>query len=91
MDGIPDHEFAASGHQTEFRSRIVIFDLPPILVGDDVLSILPQMDAILFVAGVGSTSVAHIKECKKHLKTTPVVRVVVNKATEPPESYYAYY
>jgi len=77
--------------RTEFRSRIVIFDLPPVLVGDDVLSILPQMDATLFVAAVGSTSVAQIKECKKHLKVTPVVRMVVNKATEPTESYYAYY
>jgi Mrp family chromosome partitioning ATPase len=77
--------------RTEFRSRIVIFDLPPILVGDDVLSILPHMDATLFVAAVGSTSVAQIKECKKHLKGTSVVRMVVNKATEPNESYYAYY
>lgn len=77
--------------RTEFRSRIVIFDLPPVLVGDDVLSILPHMDATLFVVAVGSTSVAQIKECKKHLKGTPVVRMVVNKATEPTESYYAYY
>jgi Mrp family chromosome partitioning ATPase len=77
--------------RTEFRSRIVIFDLPPVLVGDDVLSILPQMDATLFVVAVGETSVAQIKECKKHLKATPVVRMVVNKATEPNESYYAYY
>jgi protein-tyrosine kinase len=79
------------GIKTEFRSRIVIFDMPPVLVGDDVLSILPQMDATLFVAAVGSTSIAQIKECKKHLKGTPVVRMVVNKATEPTDSYYAYY
>ena len=40
----------------EFRSRIVIFDLPPMLLGDDVISILPRMDAALLVAGIGSTS-----------------------------------
>jgi protein-tyrosine kinase len=79
------------GIRTEFRSRIVIFDLPPVLVGDDVLSILPQMDATLFIAAVGSTSVSQIKECRKHLQGTPVVRIVVNKATEPTESYYSYY
>ena len=28
----------------EFRSRIVIFDLPPILMGDDVISILPRIE-----------------------------------------------
>jgi protein-tyrosine kinase len=75
----------------DFRSRIVIFDLPPMLVGDDVISILPRMDAAILVAGVGTTSVSDIKECQKHLQRTPVVRVVVNKATEINESYYGYY
>jgi protein-tyrosine kinase len=49
------------------------------------------MDAALLVAGVGSTSVSDIKECQKHLQRTPVVRVVVNKATETVGSYYGYY
>jgi protein-tyrosine kinase len=75
----------------DFRSRIVIFDLPPMLLGDDVISILPRMDATLLVAGVGSTSLSDIKECQKHLQRTPVVRVVVNKATENQDSYYGYY
>ena len=75
----------------DFRSRIVIFDLPPMLLGDDVISILPRIDAVLLVAGVGSTSVSDIKECQKHLQRTPVVRVVVNKVTETAGSYYGYY
>ena len=75
----------------DFRSRIVIFDLPPLLVGDDVISILPRMDAVLLVAGVGSTSLSDIKECQKHLQRTPVVRVVVNKVTDAAGSYYGYY
>ena len=74
----------------DFRSRIVIFDLPPMLLGDDVISILPRMDAVLLVAGIGSTSVSDIKECQKHLQQTPVVRVVVNKVTETARSYYDY-
>jgi hypothetical protein len=49
------------------------------------------MDATLLVAGVGSTSVSDIKECQKHLQRTPVLRVVVNKATEAVGSYYGYY
>ena len=75
----------------EFRSRIVIFDMPPMLQGDDVISVLPQMEAVLLVAGIGNTSVADIKECHKHLKTTPVVRVVVNRVTEATDAYYGYY
>jgi protein-tyrosine kinase len=34
----------------DYQSRIVIVDLPPMLSGDDVLGILPQMDCILLVA-----------------------------------------
>lgn len=75
----------------EFRSRIVIFDMAPLLVGDDVISILPRMDAVLLVAGIGNTSPNDIKECQKHLQATPVIRVVVNKVTEANDSYYAYY
>jgi len=74
----------------DFRSRIVIFDLPPMLLGDDVISILPRMDATLLIAGVGSTSLSDIKECQKHLQRSPVIRVVVNKAAEAAGSYGYY-
>lgn len=75
----------------EFRSCVVVFDLPPILIGDDVISIMPKMDATLLVAGVGNTSLADMRESKKHLQRTPVVRVVVNKVTEAPATDYGYY
>jgi protein-tyrosine kinase len=75
----------------DFRSTTVIFDLPPVLVGDDVISILPRMDAVLLIAGVGNTSASDIKECQKHLQATPVIRVVLNKVTEKTDSYYADY
>jgi MinD-like ATPase involved in chromosome partitioning or flagellar assembly len=75
----------------EFRSHIMIFDLPPMLIGDDVISILPRMDAVLLVAGVGATSVEDIKECQRHLKGSNLIRVVVNKVTDATDDYYAYY
>jgi protein-tyrosine kinase len=75
----------------DFRSRTVIFDMPPMLVGDDVISILPRMDAVLLIAGIGNTSASDIKECQKHLQATPVVRVVVNKVNETNDSYHGYY
>ena len=75
----------------DFRSRIVIFDLPPMLLGDDVISILPRIDAALLVAGIGSTTVSDINECQRHLQRTPVLRVVVNKSIETVGSYYGNY
>ncbi len=75
----------------DFRSSLVIFDLPPLLLGDDVISILPLMDAVLLVTAVGTTTTTEIKECQKHLQRTPIVRVVVNKAPESHSTYYGYY
>lgn len=75
----------------DFRSRVVVFDLPPLLVGDDVISILPRMDAVLLVTAVGATSPADVCECQKHLQNVPVVRVVVNKVDDPSLNYYGYY
>ena len=74
--------------KNEDRSRIIIFDMPPILSGDSVISILPQIDCVLFVAAVGTSTASEIKECNKHLQTSAVVRVVLNKASELGPMYY---
>lgn len=73
-----------------FRNWTVIVDLPPILPSDDVITILPQIDSTLLVAAIGQTTISEIKECTKHLETTPVARVVLNKAPNPPAQYYTY-
>ena len=72
------------------QSRIVILDLPPLLTGHDVISILPQVDCVLLVGAVGTSTVSEIEECNKYLQGTPVVRFVLNKAPESP-ARYAYY
>ena len=64
------------------QSRIVILDLPPLLTGHDVISILPQVDCVLLVAAVGTSKVSEIEECNKYLQATDVVRFVLNKAPE---------
>ena len=74
----------------EFRAWTVIIDLPPVLPSDDVISILPQIDCVLFVVQAGTTTVPEIKECNKHLDATPVVRVVLNKASDATARYYSY-
>ena len=57
--------------KNEDRSRIIIFDMPPVLAGDSVISILPQIDCVLFVAAVGTTTASEIKECNKHFRLRP--------------------
>ncbi|MBR1138426.1 CpsD/CapB family tyrosine-protein kinase [Bradyrhizobium denitrificans] len=74
----------------DFRSYVIILDLPPVLIGDDVLAILPWLESILLVTAVGTSTLPDIKECYKHLKSAPIVRVLVNKVSERTESYYGY-
>jgi protein-tyrosine kinase len=75
----------------EFRSRIIILDLPPLLAGDEVLCVLPNLQSVLLVAEAGLSSVSEIKECAKHLRATPIVRTIVNKITErEPTAAYEY-
>ena len=74
----------------DFRAWTVILDLPPLLAGDDVISLLPQLDCVLFVVGAGKTTADEIKECNRHLESTEVVRVVLNKAEDATATYYSY-
>jgi len=76
--------------QREYHSKTIILDLPPILSGDDVIAILPQMDCVLLVAAVGTTTVAQIKECNKHLQSAEVVRIALNKVLETSTDHYYY-
>jgi protein-tyrosine kinase len=72
------------------RSRIVIVDLPPLLSGDDAMAILPQVDCVLLVAAVGTSTVSEIEECNKHLESTDVVRFVLNKVPESSVNHHYY-
>jgi Mrp family chromosome partitioning ATPase len=72
------------------QSRIAILDLPPLLTGHDVISILPQVDCVLLVAAVGTSTVSEIEECNKYLQATDLVRFVLNKAPES-TTRYSYY
>jgi Mrp family chromosome partitioning ATPase len=74
----------------DYQSRIVILDLPPMLSGDDVIAILPQVDCVLLVAAVGTSTIAQIEECNKHLQSADVVRLVLNKVPEVDVKYHYY-
>ena len=75
----------------DFRNWTVIIDLPPVLMGDDVISILPKIDCVLFVAAVGTSTISDIKESNRHLESTSVVRFVLNKSSDLPAAYYSRY
>jgi protein-tyrosine kinase len=74
--------------RANFSSHVVIFDMPPVLPSDDVISILPQLDCVLLTAAAGISTVSEIEQCNRHLQSAELVRVVLNKTAELHSGYY---
>jgi Mrp family chromosome partitioning ATPase len=68
--------------------QIIILDLPPMLSSDDVICVLPYIDCALLVAAVGQSKTSDVEASIRHLETTPLVRMVLNKSTENASNYY---
>jgi hypothetical protein len=47
-----------------------------------------RIDCILLVAAMGMTKASEIEECNRHLQSSDVVRLVLNKATDAVPNYY---
>jgi len=64
-----------------YPSRIVIFDLPPLLQTADVLAFSPYTDALLLVVEEGKTSAEAVQQALSLVKNSrPVLGTVLNKA-----------
>ncbi len=63
-----------------YHSRILIFDMSPLLGCDDTLAFLPKVDCVLLVAASGQTRVSELKEAKRILAKTNVIGTVLNKS-----------
>ncbi|MEQ1545093.1 CpsD/CapB family tyrosine-protein kinase [Methyloglobulus sp.] len=67
------------------QSRIIIFDLPPVLATDDVLSTIDCYDAILLVVEEGKNRPDEVKKTLKLLSGKNLLGTVLNKSQNPPE------
>jgi capsular exopolysaccharide synthesis family protein len=64
-----------------YHSRIVIFDLPPLLHTADVLAFSPYTDALLLVVEEGKTTTEEVQRAMSLVKNSrPVLGIVLNKA-----------
>lgn len=81
-------ERLVSDLKDRYSSRVVIFDLPPILNADDAMVLLPQMDCVLLVVGDGVHTESEIAEAMRLLSKSNILGVVVNKAEVEPRAYY---
>lgn len=73
-----------------YQSRIVIFDLPPILAVDDVLASIDYFDAALLVIEDGGSKPEDITKSLQLLSGTHLLGTVLNKAEQIPD-HLGYY
>jgi capsular exopolysaccharide synthesis family protein len=64
-----------------YPSRLVLFDVPPLLTSDDGLAFVPYVDAALLVVAEGQTSYEDIERAKNMLASTHLLGAVLNRAS----------
>ncbi len=60
-----------------YAPEVMLFDLPPMLVIDDVLAFAPQLDCVLLVAGAEVSRLDEVELCMRELEAYPVPALVV--------------
>ena len=70
--------------------QIIVVDLSPMLLSDDVIALAPQLDCVLLVAAIGLSKASEVEGCIRHLQPNQLLRVVANKATEANDQYNYY-
>ena len=68
----------------QYDSRIIIFDLPPLLQTDDVLLSADYFDSTILVLEDGKNSEADIKKAMQLLEGCNLMGTVINKSNKPP-------
>lgn len=95
----PSPELLKSVRMTELLRRfpagrkdmVMIVDLPPILLGDDVLAVAPALDALLMVVDEGSTRTDDLQRSAELLKGFNLIGSVLNRSVEKSKGFSGYY
>jgi len=87
----PSTREALEAMQYHLEPDIVIFDTPPALGSDDVISIADQIDAVLLVVDGTQTTPADIRACERLFEgRLPLLGVVLNRAEDRGLARYKY-
>lgn len=68
--------------KSRYHSRIIIFDLPPVLGTSDTLAFAPNVDAALLVVEDGKTEQQALEQTVELLSVTNIIGTVLNKASD---------
>jgi capsular exopolysaccharide synthesis family protein len=68
--------------KTRYPTRLVVFDLPPVMHTADVLAFAPHIDAALLVVEEGWTARQDVERATQLLESTNLIGTVLNKSSE---------
>ena len=74
--------------KTRYPSRLLIFDLPPLLSTDDAIAFSPYVDAALVVIEEGKTKKEELKQTIDLLQGINILGTVLNKSVARKQDYY---
>ncbi len=73
-----------------YQDRLILFDMPPLLAGDDVIAFLPYLDAVMLVVEEGKVTSEELQQAQDLLGEKKSMGIVLNKA-EPGSAGAGYY
>ena len=74
--------------KSRYENRLILFDMPPLLTGDDALAFTPYVDCILLVIEAGKTPPEDVTRSVELLSHTNFLGSVLNKSRGPRSAYY---
>ena len=89
--GSPKMLNLASELKARYPDRIVIYDLPPLLTGDDALVFLPRLDGCMLVIEERKTRAQELQRALDLLSDTRLIGTILNKSQSENSHQYHYY
>lgn len=79
--------------QVDRRDRwtIVVVDMPPVFVGDDVILLAENMDGVLLIVEEGATEVDELRKAAEMLVDFNLLGTVLNNSREKRKDFAGYY
>ena len=74
--------------RSESGKPIIIVDMPPVLITDDVLAFLPQADCCILAVAEGLSTVSEVDSSEKLLTGTNYLGCILTKSSERSATYY---
>jgi protein-tyrosine kinase len=74
--------------RTRYDDRLILLDLPPVLLTDDVLTLTPLLDAVLLVVAERRTRREDVVRATELISGVPLVGTVLNQAHEVEKRVY---